>query len=115
LRSFAARTLYSVAPDISEYLVRWLIRTQRPDGSWGFSEQSTAEETAYCLQALLFWDKNVDHIDAGVLDFGVQYLLEHFQDQTHPPLWIGKSLYTPVQVVNSAILSVLYAYFTREN
>jgi len=35
----------------------WIIETQNEDGSWGYYI-STAEETAYCLQALVIWKRS---------------------------------------------------------
>lgn len=81
----------------------WLINTQKQDGSWGYY-LSTAEETAYCLQALVICHKGGLSVPADVLIQGLNWLIQH-KDPPYPPLWIGKSLYTPVFVVQSTILS----------
>jgi len=36
--------------------------------------------------------------------------MDRFNDTYYPPLWIGKSLYTPRNVVRSAVLAALYSY-----
>ena len=41
--------------------VKWILKTQKSDGSWGFFGFSTAEETAYCLQALNYGKKYGKH------------------------------------------------------
>ena len=38
------------------------------------------------------------------------FLMQHRVDERYPKLWIGKSLYTPVYLVKSAILGALYSY-----
>jgi halimadienyl-diphosphate synthase len=84
--------------------VDWLIGTQKPDGSWGIFN-STPEETAYTIQALWFWDQKVNHIPREILCNGKRWLEEHQFD--YPPLWIGKCLYSPRLVIESAILCAL--------
>lgn len=86
--------------------IEWLLETQRRDGSWGYYGISTAEETAYALQALWLWDKKVQHIPKGCLHKGKIWLEDH-QKNEHNPLWIGKCLYSPRLVIDSAIITVL--------
>lgn len=95
--------------------VDWLIHTQRPDGSWGFFEESTAEETAYALTALLHYNMHKP-IDADILHRGAAYLAyaclayNNRKNNGYPELWIGKCLYAPYDVIRSAILSALILY-----
>ncbi|MFZ5921910.1 MAG: cyclase [Chloroflexota bacterium] len=86
--------------------VQWILENQRADGSWGHFSQATAEETAYCLQALLTWEQSYGKVPRTKLELGARWLTEHFDDSYHP-LWIGKALYTPYLVVKSAILGAL--------
>jgi halimadienyl-diphosphate synthase len=86
--------------------VYWIRKAQNTDGSWGYYDRSTAEETAYCLQALATWKQKAGEIDNNVLIRGKQWLVEQL-DKPYPPLWISKSLYCPTYVVRSAILSAL--------
>jgi halimadienyl-diphosphate synthase len=93
----------------SEELVRdavyWIAETQNPNGSWGYY-MPTAEETAYCLQALAIWKQHCGPVPDTVLKRGVSWLSEHIEPP-YPPLWIGKCLYCPKLVVRSSILSAL--------
>jgi halimadienyl-diphosphate synthase len=86
--------------------VQWILDTQNPDGSWGYYNSPTAEETAYCLQALVIWQEQKNKVPAGALRGGAAWLAGHMDPPYHP-LWIGKCLYCPVLVVRSAILSAL--------
>ena len=91
--------------DLFKSAVDWILNTQNRDGSWGYY-MPTAEETAYCLQALNAWRRNGFDVPKDILLKGRNWLLMH-RDTPYPPLWIGKCLYTPVLVVKSAILCAL--------
>jgi len=91
--------------ELVERSIDWLLATQRYDGSWGFYT-STAEETAYALQALSVWQRAGNPIPRQAIRSGAAWLREHL-DIPHLPLWIGKSLYCPAVAVNSAVLSAL--------
>jgi halimadienyl-diphosphate synthase len=85
--------------------VEWLLGSQNRDGSWG-TYIPTAEETAYAIQALWFWNENVARVPKSALKHGARWLQEHI-DQPYPPLWIGKCLYNPSLVIRSAVISAL--------
>jgi halimadienyl-diphosphate synthase len=85
--------------------VQWVLATQQSDGSWGHTV-STTEETAYCLQALALWNRSRGGVPSESLKRGVEWLTEHRHDET-PSQWIGKCLYCPEYVIESAILSAL--------
>ena len=85
--------------------IDWMLSMQNPDGSWGYYAP-TAEETAYCLQALTIWRQRGNHVPDEVLKRGAAWLVGRLEPP-YPPLWIGKCLYAPVLVVRSAILSAL--------
>jgi halimadienyl-diphosphate synthase len=95
----------NVANELVEDSVKWILQTQNKDGSWG-SYLSTAEETAYAMQALWFWNEHVAKVPKNVLKNGARWLKEHM-DQPYPPLWIGKCLYNPNLVIRSAVISAL--------
>ncbi len=85
--------------------VDWILKTQSSNGSWG-TYIATAEETAYAMQALWFWNEKVAKIPKSVFKNGARWLTE-YMDQPYPPLWIGKCLYNPRLVIRSAVISAL--------
>lgn len=93
------------ADELVESSVDWLVETQNKDGSWG-RQFPTAEETAYCVQALLTWKKNGGKVSKAGIKKAVEWLKDHF-NPPYPPLWIGKGLYTPENVVRASILSAI--------
>jgi halimadienyl-diphosphate synthase len=111
----AVSALAGLAPELAHSRFKWILRTQNEDGGWGYFGPSTAEETAYCLHALLYWDRVVERIDSSRLDAAAGYLLQHVADPSYVPLWIAKSLYTPYYPVKSAIVSALYGYMQRSD
>lgn len=98
------------ADELVTNAIEWVLNTQNEDGSWGFYDNTpSAEETAYCLQALAVWKRQGSgdqEISTDILKRGAAWLQEHMDDP-YPWLWIGKSLYCPELVVESAILSAL--------
>jgi halimadienyl-diphosphate synthase len=116
LTSTAIWSLHGIVDDLLPSRIKWMVRTQRDDGGWGYYNQSTVEETAYCLHALLFWDEHTsDRIDPEILSAAANYLSQHSSNPHYPPLWIGKSLYTPRKVVHSAVLAALFSYREHMN
>src|SRR6185295_3996193 len=87
-----------------EKSIDWMLNTQKSDGSWGIYKSSTAEETAYCIQALDAWHKSGKKILKGKILLARNWLIKH-ADEPHQALWIDKALYCPAVVVQAAILS----------
>lgn len=106
----ALHALLDVDDPLAHSRLKWILRTQNDDGGWGYLGESTAEETAYCLEALLHWTTHVETIDKTVLDAAALYLQKQLQDYRETPLWIGKSLYYPAGPVKAAVLGALYSY-----
>ncbi|WP_420628838.1 cyclase [Candidatus Leptofilum sp.] len=92
--------------DLVAKAVAWILNTQRDDGAWGYYYMPTAEETAYCLQALVIWQRCGGDVPLEVLRRGASWLQAHIE-LPYPPLWIGKCLYAPMKVIRSTILSAL--------
>lgn len=87
--------------------IGWILNTQRPDGSWGFFDgQATAEETAYCIQALAHWQRHSGTSLSAQISRAGGWLSQH-REPPYAPLWIAKTLYCSATVVKAAILSAL--------
>ena len=86
--------------------VEWIINSQRSNGGWGYYGEATAEETAYCLQALGIWNRRGGKIPSMRVEHGRRWLMQH-AEPPYPPLWIGKSLYSPELLIQSVVLSAL--------
>jgi halimadienyl-diphosphate synthase len=101
----AAIACAGYADDVVRNAVDWILATQSADGAWGYYIP-TAEETAYCLQALVMWRRQGGEVPLEVLQRGAAWLAEN-AEPSYPALWIGKCLYCPELVIRSAILSAL--------
>jgi halimadienyl-diphosphate synthase len=85
--------------------VRWVLATQRVNGSWG-RWQGTAEETAYAVQVLLGAAPRSDRT-ARAAARGLAYLSSVDGVAADPPLWHDKDLYTPTAIVRAAVLAAV--------
>jgi len=92
--------------NLCQEAVNWIIKTQQSNGSWGFQGFSTAEETAYALQALVKWRQYGGVIPPGRIAQASHWLSKN-SAPPYPWLWIGKTLYYPELLIQSAILSAL--------
>lgn len=110
VNSTAVMALHNVDDDLAATRLKWIKRTQNDDGGWGYYGKSTPEETAYCLEALLFHHEFGSNVDMDMLDTAANYLRLNMTKTPYQPLWIGKSLYTPQIPVKAVILSALYRY-----
>lgn len=110
----AVLALHDLAPDLVRPSIAWMLGTQEADGSWGFYS-STVEETAYVLLALLIWERAGHVVPTATLSAAAHYLQQHSSPdaQGYPPLWIGKTLYAPLHIIQSAVLAALLAYELR--
>jgi hypothetical protein len=114
VNSLAIHTLYGIDDDLARRRFRWIIRTQNGDGGWGYFGDSTPEETAYVLEALLIWDRHVERLEPTILDRAAKYLQQRLHTPFYTPLWIGKSLYSPRHLIKAAVLSALHSHFNRD-
>jgi halimadienyl-diphosphate synthase len=103
------------APDLVAPAIDWIIQTAWPDGGWGHYHTPTQEETAYAVLALLAWRDAGHRVPRDVLERGVATLQAQWSPtaRDYPPLWIGKGLLAPVQIVQSAILAALLGWESR--
>lgn len=103
--SHAIITCAGYADDIIQKTVQWILDTQNLDGSWGYY-MPTAEETAYCIQALVFAKRHGFPVPTDVLKRAKIWLEDH-SSLIYPRLWIAKCLYCPELIVRSTIMSAL--------
>ena len=85
--------------------VEWLLKTQQHTGGWGYYA-TTAEETAYAIQALCIWKRFGGTVPSEAIKRGLDWLAK-YNRPPYEPLWIGKALYCPELVVKSTILSAM--------
>ncbi|NLS77950.1 MAG: hypothetical protein GXY76_11885 [Chloroflexi bacterium] len=97
-------------PELVSDSVRWILHTQNPDGSWGHYRRPTVEETAYCLQALVAYQRAQGGLPAQAMHKAAAYLRGHRHERRHPPLWIAKTLFAPLNIIESAIIGALAMY-----
>ena len=106
ITSHAIISLKGVDDGLCRDAVEWILDTRNENGAWGYYGQPTAEETAYCIQALKLWEKYGGKIPAGVVEGSEAWLSDHVEPP-YPPLWISKALYCPELVVRTTILCAL--------
>ncbi|HEV2012725.1 MAG TPA: prenyltransferase/squalene oxidase repeat-containing protein [Candidatus Dormibacteraeota bacterium] len=100
----AVFALTAPAPDACLPAYNWLRNSQREDGSWGWFSGGTPEETAYAVQALMLAPAEFRAGMREQLGRAAAYLNET-EGEPVIPMWVGKTLYGPTQVVRSAVLS----------
>ncbi|WP_160330217.1 prenyltransferase/squalene oxidase repeat-containing protein [Streptomyces roseifaciens] len=90
----------------------WLLDTQHPNGSWG-AGGGQPEETAYAILALDALAGSGLPLPARTSHLAHRYLVPHLDagPDAFAELWLGKSLYTPTAVVQSAVIAA--AHLTR--
>ncbi|NVI90820.1 hypothetical protein HUX53_26970 [Actinomadura sp. BRA 177] len=95
--------------DAADRARKWVLETQRPDGSWGRWE-GTAEETAYAVQTLLLTGDapGPDVVRAAARARDVLVRAFSAPDAVQPPLWHDKDLYHPRAIVRAAVLAALH-------
>lgn len=106
--NLAMRAFARVDRELAASRLKWVERTQNDDGGWGYFDQSTVEETAYCLDTLLLWRRLGESVDPGILEAGANFLRSWGNKEAYTPLWISKGLYTPYNIVKSILLSARY-------
>jgi halimadienyl-diphosphate synthase len=106
----AVFTLCGIDSDLTERAISWILRTKNSNGTWG-KNGGTLEETAYAIQALMYYHRHVEHIDVRRLSKSLPYLSLGGHAPSYislPDLWVGKVLYTPMRIVWSSIASAQF-------
>jgi hypothetical protein len=85
--------------------VRWVLETQRPDGSWGVWSP-TVEETAYAMEILLLTG-SPDVRASDAVARGHRYLVDAIDQPAQPALWHDKDLYHPAAIARAAALAAI--------
>jgi halimadienyl-diphosphate synthase len=91
--------------------VDWIIHTQHTDGSWGYFQKGTVEETSFALTALLHY-RRYQPVCEDILHRAAAYLAQNYKGEmtVFPPMWIVKCLYSPTDIVRSIVLAALILY-----
>jgi hypothetical protein len=95
--------LCHVDHSLAQRVISWIIDTQNSDGTWGI-QGGSVEETAYALQALLYYD-TYESVDLDCTMQAMDHLHTAYPGNSLDALWIGKVLYCPPRVVQSSVLS----------
>lgn len=105
----AILALCGVSSSLAEKAVSWILKTQNSNGTWG-ENGGTLEETAYAVQALMYYHRYVERIDIARMSRAISALILNgcTSPVCLPDLWTGKVLYTPVRIVLSSIASAQF-------
>jgi len=103
--SHAIISSMGIDDELVQNSVDWILANQRPSGDWGYYG-SSAEETAYCIQALCAWKKSGGKVSKDVFFKGMQWLKQH-SEPPYPFLWIAKTLNYSDWIIRAEILSAL--------
>ncbi|MBP8000277.1 MAG: hypothetical protein KA314_11550 [Chloroflexi bacterium] len=96
--------------DLARYTAEYILQRQRIDGGWGCSTgYSNLEETGLAALALTEAYTAGLFKDVGVLAQAQAFLHHHNHELPRERLWIGKSLYLPIGVVQSVVFSAQWA------
>ena len=86
--------------------IDWILKNQSANGAWGYFGFPTAEETAFCLQALKIWRRNGNPVPEGRIEMASIWLSENAKPP-YPWMWIAKTLYYPELIIQSSIMTAL--------
>jgi hypothetical protein len=103
--SHAVIALSNVDNSLAAKAVSWILQTQNENGMWGCNGGSV-EETAYAVQALLYYHMNVERIDLSPIERAAKNLFIKSMGKC-PEFWVAKGLYVPTNIVESAVMSAL--------
>ncbi len=108
----ASHAIYALANwdnELAKDSLEIILANQQDDGGWGFLGQTTVEETGHAILGL------VAAYRAGLLQskwpliHAKRYMDQHYMKRSSTRLWIGKTLYHPIGVVESLVYSARVA------
>lgn len=85
--------------------IEYLLRKQRRDGGWGWSGDSTPEETAHCVLGL--YQAHVRGLlnSPAPLGRAAEFFQKDATNHRSRRLWIGKTLYRPDGIVEATLFA----------
>ena len=95
--------------ELCQESVNWILKTQQVNGSWASYGFQSAEETAYCLQALKIWQMHQgrnSNIPKEAIEKARVWLSQHCEPP-YASFWTAKTIYSPEIMAKSAIISAL--------
>ncbi len=92
--------------ELCQESVDWMLSQQQANGSWGSYGVQSAEETAYCIQALKTWQIYGGKVPNKTIEQAKLWLSRHCEPP-YPSFWIAKTLYCTQNLVQSSIISAL--------
>jgi len=92
--------------ELCQEALNWILKTQNSNGSWGYFGTPTAEETAFCIQALKIWRNCGGRLPTGRIEMATSWLSTH-SAPPYPWMWIAKTLYHPELIIRSSIIAAL--------
>jgi halimadienyl-diphosphate synthase len=99
--------LCDVDPSLAEKAISWILESQHENGMWG-RNGGTVEETAYAVQALMYYHQKLDHIDISGIQKALPHLYNISDSHVTAELWIGKVLYPSAGVTYSTVVSAQF-------
>lgn len=108
--SHAVFALCYTDPELAGKAVSWIQSSQNENGLWG-KDGGTLEETAYAVQALLYYNQHVESIDLKRVSnaLSILDLRKYVQLSSNlSEMWVAKVFLAPVRVVGSAIASAQF-------
>jgi len=108
----ASHTIYALANwdnELANNSLNIILENQRDDGGWGFLGQTTVEETSHAILGLVSAHRAGLLPSKRPLTHAKKYMDKHYMERSNTRLWIGKTLYHPIGVVESLVYSARVA------
>ena len=89
--------------ELARQCITFILEEQRPDGGWGDGKRSNLEETSMAVLSLVAAKRGGLLKDKQSLRRAAAHLRNRSGQKPTVKLWIGKSLYRPIGVVDSLL------------